>query len=131
MERHNENAMKVARYLSEHPAVSWVRYPGLESDPNYPIAQKFFKKGFGGMVVFGIRGGEEAGRRFIEKLKVFVHVVNVGDARSIATHPATTTHAQLTPEQQLAGGITPDLIRLSIGIEHIDDLLADLSQALG
>jgi O-acetylhomoserine (thiol)-lyase len=108
-----------------------VRYPGLESDPNYPIAQKFFKKGFGGMVVFGIRGGEEAGRRFIEKLKVFVHVVNVGDARSIATHPATTTHAQLTPEQQLAGGITPDLIRLSIGIEHIDDLLADLSQALG
>ncbi len=131
MERHNENAMKVARYLSEHPAVTWVRYPGLESDPNYPIAQKFFKKGFGGMVVFGIRGGEEAGRRFIEKLKVFVHVVNVGDARSIATHPATTTHAQLTPEQQLAGGITPDLIRLSIGIEHIDDLLADLSQALG
>lgn len=130
MERHSRNGMAVARHLAAHPAVAWIRYPGLETDPSYPVASQLLKNGFGGMVVFGIKGGEEAGKRFIEKLKLFVHVVNVGDTRSIATHPASTTHAQLTPEQQQAGGISPDLIRLSIGLEHIDDILADLDQAL-
>lgn len=130
MERHSSNALVVAHHLAAHPAVSWVRYPGLKNDPAYAQAQKLFPDGAGGMVVFGINGGEEAGRRFIEKLQLFVHVVNVGDVRSIATHPATTTHAQLSEEQQRAGGITPDLIRLSIGIEHIDDILADLDNAL-
>lgn len=131
MERHCENALKVAKFLKNHPNVEWVRYPGLEDDKSYPIAKKLFKdKGYGGMVVFGIKGGVEAGRKFIEKLKLFSHLANVGDAKSLAIHPASTTHSQLTQEQQLASGITPDLVRLSIGIEHIDDILADLEQAL-
>lgn len=130
MERHCYNAMRVAEFLSSHPRVSWVRYPGLKSDPAYPVASKYLKKGFGGMVVFGIKGGLEAGKKFIESLKLFSHLANVGDAKSLAIHPATTTHSQLSPEDQLAGGITPDMIRLSIGIETIDDILEDLDQAL-
>ncbi len=130
MARHCENALAAARFLQSHPAVAWVRYPGLETDPSYPVARRYLARGFGGMVVFGIRGGREAGARFINHLKLFSHVANVGDARSLAIHPASTTHSQLTEAQQQAGGITPDLVRLSIGIEHVDDILADLEQAL-
>ncbi|PLX94332.1 MAG: O-acetylhomoserine aminocarboxypropyltransferase [Desulfuromonas sp.] len=130
MERHSENALNVARYLKAHPQVDWVSYPGLEGDPSYTKAQKYLKKGSGAMVVFGITGGEKAGQDFIERLQLFSHLANVGDARSLAIHPTSTTHAQLTAEQQVAGGITPELIRLSIGVEHIEDILADLEQAL-
>lgn len=130
MARHSENALAVARYLDQHPQIDWVRYPGLESDPSYELAQKYFTRGFGAMVVFGIKGGEQSGRSFIEGLELFSHLANVGDARSLAIHPTSTTHAQLTTEQQAAGGITPELIRLSIGVEHIDDILLDLEQAL-
>lgn len=130
MERHCANALDAARYLKAHPKVKWVRYPGLEDDPSYPIAVRYLKKGFGAMAVFGIDGGREAGRRFIDHLKLFSILANVGDAKSLALHPASTTHSQLTEKQQLAGGITPDMIRLSIGIEHIDDIIADLDQAL-
>jgi len=130
MERHSENALAVARYLQNHPRVDWVCYPGLESDPSYGLAQKYLTRGSGAMVVFGIRGGEKAGCSFIENLELFSHLANVGDARSLAIHPTSTTHAQLTAEQQATGGITPELIRLSIGVEHIEDILADLDQAL-
>ncbi|UCE56212.1 MAG: O-acetylhomoserine aminocarboxypropyltransferase/cysteine synthase [Desulfobacterales bacterium] len=129
MERHCENALKVARYLKTHPGVSWVRYPGLEDDPTYPTARKYLKNGFGGMVVFGINGGLAAGSKFVEGLKLFSHLANVGDAKSLVIHPSSTTHSQLSEEQQKAGGITQDLIRLSIGIEHIDDIIGDLDQA--
>lgn len=130
MQRHSENALKTAEYLKNHAKVSWIRYPGLKDDPSYPVASKQFKKGFGGMVVFGIKGGQEAGKKFIENLELFSHLANVGDAKSLAIHPATTTHAQLNEEQQKSGGITPDLVRLSIGIEDIEDIIADLEQAL-
>jgi O-acetylhomoserine (thiol)-lyase len=130
MDRHCSNAMEVARFLSGHPNVEWVRYPGLENDPAHKTAAKLFEHGFGGMVVFGVKGGKEAGSAFINHLKLTSHVANVGDAKSLAIHPATTTHAQLSPEQQLQGGITPDLIRYSVGIEHIDDILSDIDQAL-
>jgi O-acetylhomoserine (thiol)-lyase len=129
MERHCENAAKVAGYLNEHPKVAWVRYPGLKNDPAYPVAQKYLKKGFGGMVVFGIKGGMNAGKNFIEKLTLFSHLANVGDAKSLALHPSSTSHSQLTEAQQKAGGLTPELIRLSVGIEHIDDIIEDLEQA--
>lgn len=129
MERHCENAANVAKYLKEHPKVVWVRYPGLKDDPAYPIAKRYLKKGFGGMVVFGIKGGMDAGKNFIESLTLFSHLANVGDAKSLALHPSSTSHSQLTEDQQKAGGLTPDLIRLSIGIEHIDDIIADLEQA--
>ncbi|TVQ20579.1 MAG: O-acetylhomoserine aminocarboxypropyltransferase/cysteine synthase [Leptolyngbya sp. DLM2.Bin15] len=130
MQRHCENALKVAQFLSEHPAVEWVRYPGLENDPTYPVAQRYLKKGFGAMVVFGITGGAEAGKRFIEHLNLFSHLANVGDAKSLAIHPATTTHSQLSPEDQLAAGIAPELVRLAIGIEDVEDIMTDLQQAL-
>ncbi len=130
MERHCENAMSAARFLQDHPKVSWVRYPGLPEDPSHEVSARLLENGFGGMVVFGVKGGKAAGGRFINALKLVSHLANVGDAKTLAVHPATTTHAQLTEEQQLAGGITPDLIRLSIGIEHIDDILEDLDQAL-
>jgi O-acetylhomoserine (thiol)-lyase len=131
MQRHCENTMKVAGYLKTHPAVSWVRYPGLPDDPSHATAAAQFKNGFGGMVVFGIKGGAVQGARFIDSLKLISHLANVGDAKSLAIHPATTTHSQLSAEQQLAGKITPDLIRLSIGIEHVTDIIADIEQALG
>ena len=130
MERHSENALKAAEYLKQHPGVTWVRYPGLEDDPAYPVASRYLKKGFGGMVVFGIKGGLEAGKRFIESLDLFSHLANVGDAKSLAIHSASTTHSQLNAEQQAASGVTADLVRLSIGIEHIDDIIADLDHAL-
>ncbi len=130
MERHSQNAMTVAEYLKRHPKVTWVRYPGLPDDPSHAVAKKYLKNGFGGMVVFGIRGGKAEGQRFIENLELFSHLANVGDAKSLAIHPATTTHSQLTEEDRIKGGITPDLIRLSIGIETVGDILEDLNQAL-
>ena len=130
MERHCENALAVAKHLSSHPNVEWVRFPGLPGDPNEALNQKYLRGKGGSMVVFGIKGGKAAGSKFIESLKLFSHLANVGDAKSLAIHPATTTHSQLTAEQQAAGGITSELVRLSVGIEHIDDILADLDQAL-
>jgi O-acetylhomoserine (thiol)-lyase len=130
MGRHVENAARVAEYLASHPKVDWVRFPGLKGDPSYPAALKYLKKGFGGMVVFGAKGGVEAGARFIEALQLFSHLANVGDTKSLALHPASTSHSQLTEEQQRAAGLPPELIRLSIGIEHIDDILADIESAL-
>ncbi len=130
MQRHCDNAMHVATHLQNHTQVEWVRYPGLADDPAHPLAKAQFENGFGGMVVFGIKGGRPAGERFIDNLKLFSHLANVGDAKSLAIHPASTTHSQLTEDQQRAGGITPDMIRLSIGIEAIEDLVDDLDQAL-
>jgi O-acetylhomoserine (thiol)-lyase len=130
MERHSSNALRVAEFLASHPGVEWVRYPGLPGDPAYPTASKYLRKGFGGMVVFGIKGGKPAGQRFIDHVKLISHLANVGDAKSLAIHPASTTHSQLSEKQQMEGGITPELIRLSIGIENIEDILADIKQAL-
>ena len=130
MERHCENAKAVATFLKSHKGVEWVRYPGLEGDLMFALNQKYLRGKGGAMVVFGIQGGSDAGRTFIDALQLFSHLANVGDAKSLAIHPATTTHAQLTDQQRRGGGITPELVRLSIGIEHIDDILADLEQAL-
>ena len=130
MERHCQNALEVAKHLRSHPKVEWVRFPGLEGDPMFKLNQKYLRGKGGSMVVFGIRGGKEAGRRFIDSLKLFSHLANVGDAKSLAIHPATTTHSQLSDEQQRAGGITPELVRLSVGIESLDDILSDLDLAL-
>lgn len=130
MERHSSNALAVAQWLTKHPKVAWVRYPGLPGDPTYKVASKYLKKGFGGMVVFGTKAGKAAGEKFIESLKLFSHLANVGDAKSLALHPASTSHSQLTEEQQREGGLTPELVRLSIGIEHIDDIKEDIDQAL-
>ena len=129
MQRHCENAAEVAGFLKVHPKVRWVRYPGLPEDPTYPVASKYLKKGFGGMVVFGIKGGLAAGKKFVDSLQLFSHLANVGDAKSLVLHPSSTSHSQLSEEQQRAGGLTPDLVRLSIGIEHIDDIKQDLEQA--
>jgi len=128
--RHSENALAVAQYLTRHPKVSWVRYPGLETDPSHALGRKYLKGGFGGMVIFGIKGGSAAGATLIDGIPLFSHVANVGDAKSLIIHPASTTHSQLSEEQQLAGGLTPDLVRLSIGIEHIDDILEALEEGL-
>jgi O-acetylhomoserine (thiol)-lyase len=130
MQRHSENALAVAQFLSQHDAVEWVRYPGLESDPAFAVAKRYLQNGFGAMVIFGIKGGAAAGKRFIEALTLFSHLANVGDAKSLAIHPATTTHSQLSKTDQQAGGISPELIRLSIGIESLIDITDDLSQAL-
>lgn len=130
MQRHCDNAIQVARYLREHPRVSWVRYPGLKNDPAHENASKQFENGFGGIVVFGIEGGKDAGEKFINSLGLISHLANVGDAKSLAIHPASTTHSQLADEQQLAVGITPDLIRISVGIEALEDICNDLDQAL-
>jgi len=130
MERHCENALAVARHLKSHRLVEWVRFPGLPDDPEFARNKKYLRGKGGSMVVFGIKGGKEAGATFINNLKLHSHVANVGDAKSLAIHPATTTHSQLNEAQQRAGGITPELVRLSVGIEHIDDILADLDQAL-
>ncbi|MGD2096460.1 MAG: O-acetylhomoserine aminocarboxypropyltransferase/cysteine synthase [Desulfobacterales bacterium] len=129
MQRHCENAAEVARFLKAHSNVEWVRYPGLPDDPAYPVASRYLQNGFGGMVVFGIKGGLEAGRKFVDSLKLFSHLANVGDAKSLVIHPASTTHSQLSEEQQRTGGLTPDLVRLSIGLENVDDIKKDLDQA--
>jgi len=130
IERHCENSLAVARFLRNHPRVGWVRYPGLETDPMYKLNLKYLRGKGGSIVVFGIKGGRAAGAKFIDSLKLVSHLANVGDAKSLAIHPATTTHSQLTEQQQRAAGITPDLVRLSIGLENIEDILADLDQAL-
>jgi O-acetylhomoserine (thiol)-lyase len=130
MERHSANALTVARHLEEHGGVSWVNYPGLESSPSHEVASRILSGGYGGLVTFGIPGGREAGRAFIENLELFSHLANIGDAKSLAIHNATTTHSQLNEEELAASGVTQDTVRLSIGIEHIDDILADVEQAL-
>jgi O-acetylhomoserine (thiol)-lyase len=130
MARHSENALAVVRFLEAHPKVAWVLYPGLPSHPSHELRKQYLPNGTGGLVGFGVRGGIEAGRRFIESFKLLSHLANIGDARSLAIHPASTTHQQLSEEEQLAAGVTPDFIRLSIGIESLDDILADLDQAL-
>jgi O-acetylhomoserine (thiol)-lyase len=130
MARHSENALAVARFLSKHPKAAWVLYPGLESHPSYALAQRYLPQGASSLVGFGVRGGKAAGRKFIESLKLFSHLANIGDARSLAIHPASTTHQQLSEEEQTLAGVTPDFIRLSIGIESREDILADLDQAL-
>ncbi|MEN8614850.1 O-acetylhomoserine aminocarboxypropyltransferase/cysteine synthase family protein [Dehalogenimonas sp. THU2] len=129
-ERHSGNALKVSRHLQQHPLVEWVVYPGLPDNPNHPIAKKYLGDKFGGLVGFGIKGGLEAGRKFINSVKLFSHLANIGDAKSLVIHPASTTHQQLTPEEQAATGVSQDYIRLSVGIEHIDDIIADIDQAL-
>jgi O-acetylhomoserine (thiol)-lyase len=131
MERHSQNANTIARFLTEHPKVTWVNYPGLPSHPAYERASRYFRKGlYGAIIGFGIKGGREAGGKFIDNLQLFSHLANVGDAKSLAIHPATTTHSQLSEESQTATGVTPDYVRLSVGIETASDLIADLEQAL-
>ena len=130
MERHCANALEIAKYLESHPKVSWVNYPGLSSHPKHSIAKKYLKNGFCSLLGFGIKGGKTAGKKFIESVKLFSHLANIGDAKSLCIHPATTTHQQLTREDQEASGVTEDFIRLSIGIEHVDDLIEDLENAL-
>jgi len=130
MERHASNALAVARWLEKHPKVAWVNYPGLESSKENARAQHYLPKGAGAILGFGVKGGLEGARHFINSLKLVSHVANVGDAKTLAIHPASTTHQQLSPEEQAATGVTPDYVRLSVGIEHVDDILADLEQAL-
>jgi O-acetylhomoserine (thiol)-lyase len=128
--QHSINALEVAQWLKAHPQVSWVTYPGLPDDPSYKVASKYLKRGFGGLVGFGIKGGYEAGKKFIDSVKLFSHLANIGDAKSLVIHPASTTHQQLTPEEQAETGTTPDYIRLSIGLEDVEDIKADIDQAL-
>jgi O-acetylhomoserine (thiol)-lyase len=130
MERHNENALKVANYLKDHPLVSWVNYGGLPDHPEHALAQKYFGGLPASIMSFGIKGGHAAGARFIDALQLILRLVNIGDAKSLACHPASTTHRQLGPDELKAAGVTEDMIRLSIGIEHIDDILDDIRQAL-
>lgn len=127
---HNDNALKVAQFLSNHPGVSWVNYPGLPSHPNHENAKKYLEGGFGGIVGFGVKGGREAGAKVIDHVKVFIHLANIGDAKSLIIHPASTTHSQLSDAELPATGVTPDFIRLSVGLEAVEDLLADLDQAI-
>jgi O-acetylhomoserine (thiol)-lyase len=128
--QHSENALEVARWLKKHPLVTWVTYPGLPDDPNHKLAAKYLKKGFGGILGFGIKGGLEAGRKFINSVKLVSHLANIGDAKTLVIHPASTTHQQLTPEEQHETGVTPDYVRLSIGLEDVQDIKADMDQAL-
>jgi O-acetylhomoserine (thiol)-lyase len=128
--QHSENALEVARFLKKHPLVNWVTYPGLPDNPNHKLAAKYLKKGFGGILGFGIKGGLKAGRKFINSVKLFSHLANIGDAKSLVIHPASTTHQQLTAEEQSATGVTQDYVRLSIGIEDVADIKADIDQAL-
>ena len=130
MDRHVANAQRTAEFLENHPRVGWICYPGLKSHGDHERAKKYLPKGPGAILGFGIQGGREAGEKFINNLKLFSHLANVGDARSLAIHPASTTHSQLSGEEQLTAGVTPDFIRLSIGLEDIEDILWDLDQAL-
>ncbi len=128
--QHSENALAVGRWLKTHPLVNWVTYPGLPNDPNHKLAAKYLKHGFGGILGFGIKGGLEAGRKFINSVKLFSHLANIGDSKSLVIHPASTTHQQLTPEEQASTGVTSDYVRLSVGIEDVEDIKADIDQAL-
>ncbi len=132
MERHCENAQKVAEYLESHDKVAWIRYPGLPNDSQHEKAKKYLKGKGGAMVVFGLKTEDptSAGKQFIDSLELFSHVANVGDARSLAIHPATTTHSQMSSEEQINAGVNPEMVRLSIGIETCDDIIHDLEQAL-
>jgi O-acetylhomoserine (thiol)-lyase len=130
MERHSENTLAVAHWLESQDAVTWVNYPGLESSPYKAVADRTLTGGYGGLVTFGIKGGRDAGRRFIDSLELFSHLANIGDAKSLAIHNATTTHSQLNEEELDSAGVTQDTVRLSVGIEHLDDIVADLEQAL-
>jgi len=130
MQRHSENALAVAQYLERHPCVTWVRYPGLPSSPTYSLKERYLPRGQGALIGFGIRGGPPAAVKFIESCQLFSHLANIGDAKSLVIHPASTTHEQLSEEDRLAAGVTPDFIRLSVGIEDIEDILADLDHAL-
>ncbi len=131
IERHVKNAQIVAEFLEDHKQVSWVTYPGLKSHADYARAKKYLPKGPGAILGFGIKGGAEAGRKFIDNLKLFSHLANVGDAKSLAIHPASTTHSQLSPDEQESAGVSPDFVRLSVGLEDVEDILWDLDQALG
>jgi O-acetylhomoserine (thiol)-lyase len=130
MERISENALKIARHLAAHPKVEWVRYPGLEGSPDYEKAKRYLPKGASGILSFGLKGGREAGERFLDALQLVLRLVNIGDVRTLATHPASTTHRQLSAAEMATAGVSPELVRLSIGIEHVDDLIADLNQAI-
>ncbi len=130
MERHSQNAMRIAEFLSDHSAVEWVTYPGLANHPQHELAKKYFTHGFGAILGFGIKGGLEAGKNLIRHIELFSHLANVGDAKSLIIHPASTTHSQLTEAEQLETGVTPDFIRLSVGLETVDDLIEDLDRAL-
>ena len=130
MEQHSRNALQLAEWLGTNPAVLWVKYPGLKSSPYYALSQKYLPQGQGSIVTFGIKGGADAGRKLIDNVKIFSHVANLGDAKSLIIHPATTTHQQLTDGQQLEAGVSKDLVRLSVGIEDVDDLIWDLGQAI-
>jgi O-acetylhomoserine (thiol)-lyase len=130
MARHSENALRVARFLEGHPAVAWVRYPGLPSHPTHAQAARYLEGGFGGVLTFGVRGGEAGARGVIDATRLFSLLANVGDAKSLVIHPWSTTHEQLTEEERRAAGVTPELVRLSVGIEDGEDLVADLDQAL-
>jgi O-acetylhomoserine (thiol)-lyase len=130
MEAHSRHALQVAEWLEKHPAISWVKYPGLKSSPYYQLAQKYLPKGQGSIVTFGIKGGMEAGRKLIDSVRIFSHLANLGDAKSLIIHPASTTHQQLSDEQQLDAGVTKDLVRISVGIEDLDDIIWDLEQAI-
>ncbi|HEY3376629.1 MAG TPA: O-acetylhomoserine aminocarboxypropyltransferase/cysteine synthase [Armatimonadota bacterium] len=130
VQRHSDNALKVAQHLQTHPAVTWVNYPGLPDNPNHATASKYLRNGYGGILGFGIKGGLEAGKKFIDSVELFSHLANIGDAKSLVIHPASTTHQQLTTEEQYATGVTPDFVRLSVGLETLDDIIDDLDQAL-
>ena len=130
MERHVSNALAVAQYLQDHPKVAWVNYPGLKDNRYFDLAQKYLPRGAGAVLTFGIKGGAEAGAKFIDSVQFLSHLANIGDAKTLVIHPASTTHRQLSPEQQIASGVPPDLIRLSVGLESLDDILWDLDQAL-
>jgi len=130
MDRISENTKKVAQFLKDHPRVAWVNYAGLEDHPEHALAQKYLSGSASGLLTFGVPGGREGGARFLDALQLFTRLVNIGDVRSLATHPASTTHRQLSPEELARAGVSEDTVRLCVGIEHIDDLLADLGQAL-
>jgi OAH/OAS sulfhydrylase len=131
VQRHNDNAIELARWLERQPAVTWVSHPSLPAHPSHALAKKYLRNGFGSVLTFGIKGGRDSGRRFIDSVRLASHLANVGDAKTLVIHPNTTTHQQLSDEEQKASGVTPDLIRVSVGIEHIDDIKADFQQAFG
>jgi O-acetylhomoserine (thiol)-lyase len=130
MPRHSENAIKLAQWLEKHKSVDWVNYPGLQSHPDYKLAKQYLPNGQGAILGFGIKGGKQAGIKFIDSVKLASHLANIGDSKTLVIHPASTTHSQLSEAEQLAAGVTPDYVRVSVGTEHIDDIIADFDNAL-